>query len=95
MGVQADGVKDYNNYTLLARRTSANMMRMTRRLIRATIKTVAGIAAVVFLLAPMRTSTGLILFVGSIVVFLACFGLLKFLEDDDENSGYWPTDPKT
>jgi hypothetical protein len=68
---------------------------MSKRLIRGTIKTVAGIAAVVFLLAPMRTSTGLVLFVGSIVVLLACFCLLKFLEDDDENTGYWPTDPKT
>ena len=71
------------------------MVPIAKRLIRGTIKTVAGIAAVVFLLAPMRTSTGLLLFVGSIVVLLVCFGLLKFLEDDDENTGYWPTNPKT
>ena len=67
------------------------MVPMTKRLIRGTIKTMAGIAAVVFLLAPMKTSTGLLLFVGSIVVLLVCFGVLKFLEDE----GYWPTNPKT
>ncbi len=60
------------------------MAPMTKRLIRGTIKTVAAIAAVVFLLAPIRTSTGLLLFVGSIVVLLVCFGLLKVLEEDDE-----------
>jgi len=86
---------DCNSYALLACRICANMVPMTKRLIRGTLKTVAGIAAVVFLLAPIRTSTGLVLFIGSIVVLLVCFGLLKFLEDDDENTGYWPTNPKT
>ncbi len=38
--------------------------------------------------------TGLLLFVGSIVVLLVCFVLLKLLEDDDENTGYWPDDPR-
>jgi O-antigen ligase len=71
------------------------MVLMTKRLIRGAIKTVAGIAVLVFLLARMRTDTGLLLFIGSIVVLLVCFGLLKFLEDDDDNTGYWPTDPKT
>jgi hypothetical protein len=63
-------------------------------LIRGVIKAVAGIAAVVFILARMTTNTGLLLFLGSIVVLLICFGLLKLLEDDDENTGYWPNDPK-
>jgi hypothetical protein len=67
---------------------------MTKRLFRAAIKTVAGIAGVVFLLARMTTSTGLFWFVGSIIVLLVCFVLLKFLEEDDENTGYWPSDPK-
>jgi len=68
---------------------------MTKRLFRAAIKTVAGIAAVVFFLARMTTSTGLLWFVGSIIVLLVCFVLLKFLEEDDENTGYWPPNPKT
>jgi hypothetical protein len=71
------------------------MLQMTKRLIRGTIKTIAGIAAVVFALARMTTNAGVLLFVGSIVVLLVCFGLLKFLEDDDDNTGYWPTDTKT
>jgi len=58
------------------------------------IKAVAGIAVVVFLLTRFTTNTGVLLFVGSIVVLLVCFGLLKLLEDDDENTGFWPRDPK-
>ncbi len=65
-----------------------------KQLIRGVIKLVAGIAAIVFILARMTTNTGLILFVGSIVVLLVCFGLLKLLEGDDENTGYWPDDRK-
>ena len=58
------------------------------------LKVVAGIAALVFVFARFTTTTGVLLFVGSIVVLLACFGLLKLLEGDDENTGYWPPDPK-
>jgi hypothetical protein len=65
-----------------------------KRLLRRVIKAVAGIAVVVFILARMTTNTGLLLFVGSIVVLLVCFGLLRLLEGDDENTGYWPNDPK-
>jgi len=64
-----------------------------KRLIRGVIEAVAGIAAIVFVLAKMTTNTGLVLFVGSVVVVLVCFGLLKLLEGD-ENTGYWPNDPK-
>jgi O-antigen ligase len=67
---------------------------MTKRLVRGAIKTVAVIAVAVFVFARMSTNTGLLLFVGSIVVLLVCFGLLKFLEDDDDNAGYWPPGPK-
>jgi hypothetical protein len=38
----------------------------------------------------MTTNIGLLLFVGSIVVLLVCFGSLKLLEDDDDNTGSWP-----
>ena len=67
---------------------------MPKRLIRGVIKVVAGIAVVVFILARFTTTTGLLLFVGSIVVLLVCLGVLKLLEGDDENTGYWPHDPK-
>jgi len=49
---------------------------------------------VVFILARFTTNTGVLLFVGSIVVLLVCLGALKLLEGDDENTGYWPRDPK-
>jgi hypothetical protein len=58
------------------------------------VKVIAGIAAVVFLLARFTTTKGVLLFAGSVVVLLVCFGLLKLLEDDDENTGFWPRDPK-
>ena len=67
---------------------------MPKRLIRGVIKAVAGIAVVVFILARFTTNTGMLFFAGSIVMLLICFGLLKLLEGDDENTGYWPRDPK-
>ena len=62
----------------------ANMNAVSKRLIRGVIKTVAGIAVAVFILARFTTNTGVLLFVGSIVVLLVCFGLLKVLEGDNE-----------
>jgi len=41
---------------------------MTKQPFRSAIKTVAGIAAVVFFLARFTTSTGVLWFVGSIIV---------------------------
>ena len=67
---------------------------MPKRLIRGVAKVVAGIAVVVFVLARFTTTTGVLLFVGSIIVLLVCFGVLKLLEGDDENTGYWPDDRK-
>ena len=55
---------------------------MPKHLIRGAIKAIAGIAVVVFILARMTTNTGLLLFVGSIVVLIVCFGLLKLLEGE-------------
>jgi phosphate starvation-inducible membrane PsiE len=65
-----------------------------KELIRAVVKVIAGIAAVVFLLARFTTTKGVLLFSGSVVVLLVCLGVLKLLENDDENTGYWPHDPK-
>jgi beta-lactamase regulating signal transducer with metallopeptidase domain len=76
-------------------RACANIVAMTKRLFRAAIKTVAAIAAAVFFLARMTTSTGILWFVGAIIVLLVCFVLLRFLAEDDEDTGYWPSGPKT
>jgi hypothetical protein len=62
------------------------MLPMTKRLIRGVIKTVTGVAVLVFVFARMSTNIGLLLFVGSIVVLIICFCWLKFLEDDDDNT---------
>jgi hypothetical protein len=70
------------------------MMAVRKRLLRVVLKAVAGIAVVLFIIARMTTNTGLLLFVGAIVVLLVCFGLLKLLEGDDENTGYWPHERK-
>jgi hypothetical protein len=43
----------------------------------------------------MTTSAGLLWFVGSIIALLVCFLLLRILQEDGENTGYWPPDPKT
>jgi len=67
---------------------------MRKRIIRGAIRLLAGFAAVVFLLAPMTTGTGLILFVSSILLLLACLGLLKLLKDDRGNTGYGSTNPQ-
>jgi hypothetical protein len=56
------------------------------------IKVIAGVAAVVFWLVPLRTGTQFLLFVASIVVMLICFGLSSNL--DDSNTGYWPENPE-
>lgn len=75
-------------------RACANIVAMTKRLFRAAIKMVVAIAAAVFFLARMTTSTGMLWFVGSIIVLLVCFVLLRFLAEDDEDTGYWPPSPK-
>lgn len=63
-------------------------------LMRGVVKVIAGIAVAVFIFAPVTTSTGMLFFVGSIVLLLVCFGVLKLSEADDENTGHWPQDPK-
>jgi phosphate starvation-inducible membrane PsiE len=68
---------------------------VAKGLIRAVIKTVAVIAVIGFVVARVTTDWGMLLFAGSIVVLLICSGLLKLFEADDENTGYWPGDPKS
>jgi hypothetical protein len=57
----------------------------------------AGVAAVVFWLCPLRTGTQILLFVASIVLFLICHSVLSNLDDNyiDKHlkDGYWPPKP--
>jgi hypothetical protein len=84
----------FRQLPVLAFEACANILAMTKSLIRWALKAIGGIAGVVFFLARFTTNTGVVLFVGSIVVLLVCFVLLKFLEGDDDNTGFWPMNPK-
>jgi uncharacterized membrane protein HdeD (DUF308 family) len=59
------------------------------------VRVVAGIAAVVFLFAPLATWTQVLLFIVSIGVFVICTVVAKTLDDttDEKNDGYWPKKP--
>ncbi len=56
------------------------------------VKIIAGIAAVVFLLAPVSRVIGMLLFIVAIVVLIVCSAISSKL--DDKNTGYWPDEPK-
>jgi hypothetical protein len=60
----------------------------TKRAIRAVVKGVAGIAAVVWFLAPITRYPGPLVFVIATAVLFACFVGLRLLDDDAEN-GWW------
>jgi hypothetical protein len=64
---------------------------MGKRFVLNAVKTVAVIAAVVFWFCPLSSATQVLIFVGSIVVLLICFGISNGL--DDSNTGYWPPRP--
>jgi urea transporter len=65
---------------------------MTKRVLLNLVKTIAGIAAVVFLLAPLSTWTQVLAFIASIVVMLICFAATNHL--DDKNTGFWSRNPE-
>jgi hypothetical protein len=64
---------------------------MAKHIVLNVIKVIAGIAAVVFWVVPLRTGTQFLLFSASIVVMLICFSVSSNL--DDRNTGYWPQNP--
>ena len=69
-----------------------------RKTIADVLKAVAGLAAVVFLLAPIGTWNQVLLCGISIVVAIICVAISSNLSDDDDadggkSSGYWPSDP--
>ncbi len=70
---------------------------MMKRFLRGVVKTVAGIAAVVFFFDNRLEGTAGLVLLGSIaVLFLCLFLWMIFLRDDNEegDSGYWPPDPR-
>jgi hypothetical protein len=64
---------------------------MSKRLIRGAIKAVAVIAVAVLFLGRMTNHAELLVSVGPVVVLVVCLALWKFIEDDDVNTGYWPS----
>ena len=70
---------------------------MVKRILRAIVKTVALLAALVFFFDNRVTGTAGTVLLGSIVVFfLSLFVWAIFLRDDEDdgNSGYWPGPPQ-
>lgn len=53
-----------------------------------TVRSLAGIAGVVYLFAPVHTATQQLLSVGALLVFIICAIAAPSL--DEENTGYWP-----
>ena len=72
----------------------ANRTGSTKRVVLAVIRGLAGIAAVVFWLCPLRTGTQVLVFVASIAVFLTCHSVLTDLDETyaakHNSAGYWP-----
>ncbi len=57
------------------------------------LKSVAGIAGVVFFFAPI-TDTGILISLVALVVAIITGVLGSHLSDDEGQSGYWPVDPR-
>ena len=68
---------------------------MGRRVILAVAKLAGGLAGVVFLLCPLRTSTQVLINVGAVIIAVICGVIIYHLDDSDDsgNSGYWPPNP--
>ena len=68
-----------------------------KRIVLTVIKDLAGIAAVVFWLCPLRTGTQILVCVASIAVFLICHSVLTNLDETYAakygSAGYWPKPP--
>jgi hypothetical protein len=62
---------------------------MVKRIVLNVTKVITGIAALFFVLSPVFTRTGLLLFAASIVVMLVCFAVSSNL-DEKAHTGYWP-----
>ena len=58
------------------------------------LKAVAGIAALVCLLAPMA-GMGILIFVVAIFIAIIAGVTGSHLSDDEDRGGYWPKDPNS
>jgi len=58
------------------------------------LKAVAGIAALVCLLAPL-TDRGVLVFAAALVVAIITGVAGSHLSEDGDHSGYWPKDPNS
>ena len=57
------------------------------------LKVVAGIAGLVFLLAPITGMGILVSVIGLVVAIIAGVTSSHLSDDDDQSSGYWPKPP--
>jgi hypothetical protein len=70
------------------------MLSTGKRILRGVVKVVAAAAAAVFFLdSRLSSSTGILLFVGSIAVLLVCL-FVWLIFDLREDTGFWPDKPK-
>lgn len=68
------------------------MAVMKKSVLLKSIRVVAGIAAVGFILMPRRTFTQVLLCVGSLAIAMIFSAVSGYL--DDKNTGYWPDKPQ-
>ncbi len=68
---------------------------MAKRILRPIVKVVAGFAGVVFLFDNHLSGTAGLILLASIGVLTFC-GIvwMIFLREDEDGSGYWPSDPR-
>ena len=68
---------------------------MPKRILRPIVKAVAGLAGFVFLFDNHISGTSGLILLASIVVLTFC-GIIWmiFLRENDDDSGYWPSDPR-
>ena len=62
---------------------------MARGMIRGAIKVLMLIAGGAFVLSPVTTGWGMVVFLGSLLLFLICLVLWSLLFPDEPH-GYWP-----
>lgn len=60
------------------------------------LKAIAGIAGLVFLLAPITDMGVIVMFIAAPVAVIAAVASSHLSDDEDNsNSGYWPKDPNS
>jgi hypothetical protein len=59
------------------------------------LKAIAGIAGLVFLLAPITDMGVIAMFIAAPVAVIAAVASSHLSDDDNSNGGYWPKDPNS